>query len=362
VGNLTVSKKNANSPDVNITATVISPGVDSRFNGLVIAGKSKIRGTITATPKGGASIIAYRTVVAAMYNYDTPTFETPILEWGASIQTNVYDSNGNMTYARLSVPSYPSNPPTITTKDERYNLAYRCDDDGNPLENGTKVKLNLKCITSVVGEGINLNDVTVFQYRYAEKNNSSPAWGDWINLSLTDGTYYQGVLSDTFDKEKLYVFEFYAEDRLKNNTDLSTEVASEVVTIHFRDGGRAMAIGGYADETKNNVFNVRWESYFDKPINGTVGGKDVVGSILNYAYSCPDGVTFCKASGSYYTPDIPNDRFQYSPFIVIKANSIIHIFGFASEPYDGSKRRMIATNANLFGTWYGWKYLDDISN
>lgn len=223
-------------------------GLASKF-GAYIKGRSKIKGTITATAGTGSTIASYKTVInGSTYNETTNSFTTGALKTAGSnsFTVTVTDKRGRTaTYnGTFSVLDYT--PPKITTLTvKRASLSgstYTEDDEGTYA----KVVIN-SAITSLNSK----NDKT-FTLGYRLANST----GDFTNVTvpqtaytLNTTVYVAGMNADNAYEFKLTATDYFdAESKTVN-------LGSSFTLINFNASGHALAFGGVSDV--DNSFQVK---------------------------------------------------------------------------------------------------------
>ena len=228
------------SPSVTATVRQLTGGTNSSVTGYY-KGVSKIKVTITATPKEGASIKSYALTVDGVTKTSTSnviTSETITTTGTISVSVSATDSRGytgSKTLDSISVKDYSA--PSITSFSA---VRKGVDDEGNVVEmsNGDR-------ITVSVGYSFNSNVSSshrTYNLYYGTSNNPS------TNASIGSST--SKTISGLSTTSKYYL-KYVISDGIKTASKEIT-VSAMLPLLHLNEGGNGLGIGmssrnGYVD-------------------------------------------------------------------------------------------------------------------
>ena len=238
----------------SISSISVSEGVSglaAKF-GCYVQSKSRLNVSISASSQYGATIKSYMTVIANL-PYVNSSFTSGVINssGAVSIKTTVTDTRGysatkitNVTVVEYSNPSIPM------------FAASRCNSDGTPNDEGTRVKLSYKYSISAVN---NKNDKTVkLQYL------NGSTWTDLTTLSAysADSSYITPE-SIEFSVDNDYTFRIVATDYFAVGSVLA-EVDSSFSLINFHKDGKSFAIGKASQIADTIECAIKW--IFEKAV------------------------------------------------------------------------------------------------
>lgn len=209
--------------------------------GVGVKGKTKLGYTVSAEGQYGASI------ESCTVSFAGATGSGLSGETGATAQVGTFrpkvtvtDSRGKSTTmegSELTVYDY-SAPSFISSN------AYRADENGNALSNGTYVAVTAAASFSPVG---GYNSTTLKMRSRAVES----AWGAYSELNAQQINVLPG-----FSKSLSYEVEVVAVDTVGGSKSVTYAIPPEDVAFNIKDGGKGAAFGKYA--TEDNVLDVDW--------------------------------------------------------------------------------------------------------
>ena len=209
--------------------------------GVGVKGKTKLGYTVSAEGQYGASI------ESCIVSFAGATGSGLSGETGATAQVGTFrpkvtvtDSRGKSTTmegSELTVYDY-SAPSFISSN------AYRADENGNALSNGTYVAVTAAASFSPVG-GYNS---TTLKMRSRVVDG---AWGAYSELNAQQINVLPG-----FSESLSYEVEVVAVDAVGESKSVTYVIPTEDVAFNIKDGGKGAAFGKYA--TEDNVLDVDW--------------------------------------------------------------------------------------------------------
>lgn len=257
-------------PRLGMTLTPVH-SLASKFGGLYIQGKSKVRAAMTPEGKFGASVTSVSMLVGGR-------------SYGAD---EAYTSDFLSTYGTVNVTGYATDTRgfTIDNPKEINVIAYqnpkldsatagRCNSSGTATESGTYLKITANAsFTNVNGQNI-----CKVQYRYAQNGGTYTSWAD-LGQS-TNGTVAVNTspLLGNLSAQISYIVHIRAFDEIGNAAESVITVPTEKVYWHRDGANNALGLGKY-NERKNAVDSA-WDFYMNnKKVTGLptpTGSTDAV--------------------------------------------------------------------------------------
>jgi hypothetical protein len=256
---VTVPNNSETKPAISMTLTPVS-SLSSDFAGLYIQGKTKVKATLTATGKNGATITSYG------MKMDGTTYGA------ADSYTSVYLSG----YGSKTIYGYANDSRKFTgeTSQQINVIAYqdpklenvsavRCDKNGNESEQGTylKIKANIRF------EAISGKNTCKVQYCYSQNGQNYTDWATILENTQGTAEVNTNPLVGTLSTQVSYTVKVRAIDEIGNPAESLATVSTEKVYCH-RDGKRnALGLGKYNE--RDNAVDSAWDFYMN--------GKKVTG-------------------------------------------------------------------------------------
>ena len=244
-------------PAVSLSVKPVSTLPDA-FDGLYVQGKTKLEATVTAGGKYGADIVK-RTVRVDGTTYDTDgTYTSDYLSKYGTFTVTGYaeDSRGFSDIDNEDIVVIPYTKPKILDV-----VAERCDEDGNPADNGTYLKIVAKrSYSPATSNGVQKNFCKIrYRYKLASADSYS-AWttilaGDNLTSDQVDtGAMLNGVLSIA----STYVVQVQAIDDIGEYAETTIYIPTDIVHNHKTKNGWGM--GKYCEG--ENLLDVAWDAHF----------------------------------------------------------------------------------------------------
>lgn len=253
----TVANVADNRPTVSNSAspdnTLIPSTCRSNFSGIYVQNFSKAAVTVTASAKYSASITGYNTSLNGK-NYSGASFTSDVITGSGTLAltSTVTDSRGYTNSSSTNLTVYAYTNPTITGAS-----IYRCDSGGTASDSGTSIKINA---TRGYASVNNINKA-ILRYRY--KASTTSTWGSWntlIDRTSTSTNAYSDVISGTFAATTAYNFQISVLDDLGKEATQVFDIPTEIVTLHMKEGGKALGFGTYAGADNSIAF--AWKPKF----------------------------------------------------------------------------------------------------
>lgn len=255
---VTVPNNDNTIPSVSMALEPVS-SLGSAFNGLYIQGKTKVKATITATGKYGATITGYRVQAVSTspistsntYTSDYLTQYGDLYVYGAAQDSRGYS---NVADKKINVIAY-SKPKIMPASGESGIICARCDANGNLSTSGNYLKIKAKRSYSKVMSGSKQKNFCQIRYRYKVNGGSYSSWATILaSNSLSSDEVTTGALNCNLSATSVYVVQVQAIDDIGETDYTTVTVPTDKVYCH-RDGARrSFAFGEYV--TEDDTFSV----------------------------------------------------------------------------------------------------------
>lgn len=303
---VTVPDNSSTKPSVTMSISPVS-SLSSTFSSLYIQGKSKVKATITATGKYGASISSRRMYVGNT-RYDS--LESGYLSTTGSrtITGRAYDSRGyyNDDVQTITVIPY-SKPKILPASGEKQIICARCDSNGNLSESGTYLKIKASRSYSKVMSGDTQKNFCTIRVRYREETSST--FSSWVTLlaktttsTNTVDAEISGMVSNT---QAAYVVQVGVIDDIGESAAVQFNIPTDFVTVNIpeKHKGRRIGIGRYAEDSSEDGIDV------GLPIHGGMVDNLTLGEKLTATSTAPIDLNNYKTAGNYYSPNADNSAY-----------------------------------------------------
>lgn len=246
-------------PKVSMTLSPVG-ALPSEFAGLYIQGLTKVKATLSAEGQYGASIGSYLMKVDGVFHDIDDAYTSKYLADAGEKTVYGYatDYRGHTGENIQKINVIPYSTPKLEGAS-----AVRCDENGNPSESGTYLKISAKrSYSPVVVDGVQQNFCTI-QYKYLSDGVS---WSHWVTLlhsknfdsdEVVTGPLLEGLLIP----QKSYVVHLMAIDSIGRYSETFITIPTEKIYWH-RDGARnALGLGKY--NTRDNAVDSGWDFYMN---------------------------------------------------------------------------------------------------
>lgn len=220
-------------------------GIASKFNGFV-QNRSKLNVSISASGVYNSTITKYETYIQAVH-YLGSSFTSNLITASGTIGvlTIVTDSRGRTAQITNNVTILEYSSPTITAFS-----AYRCDDNGDPNYEGTKLKVTVNFDISTVN---NLND-KYYEILYKVKGASS-----WAGTLVSGNIYSRNdsfITSALFSGDDAYeliirIWDFFVTG--DNGVYASLDIPTAFTLVDFRATGKGIAFGKVSESDNMEI-------------------------------------------------------------------------------------------------------------
>lgn len=255
---VTVPDNTTTKPTVSMTLTPVG-SLPSAFAGLYIQGLTKVKATLSAEGKYGASIASYLMRVDGVYLDADDAFTSSYFAIAGSRTVYGYatDKRGHTGEKLEPITVIPYSGPKLEN-----TSAVRCDQDGNESESGTYLKITATRNYSPIRVDAKQKNFCKIMYRYS----NGLTYSDWVTIldrdsldsdSVTTGALLNGGLS----LESSYTVQLRAIDDIGKYTDTAIVIPTDKVYWH-RDGARnALGLGKYNE--RDNALDSAWDFYMN---------------------------------------------------------------------------------------------------
>jgi hypothetical protein len=276
----------ATKPTVSMSIALDNGLLPSKFDGLYIQGKSRVKVTISAAGKYGAGIQSlYGTMEGKTY-YPTTSgkFDTDVVRNPGNVDIVGYarDTRGVSGEAKQSITVIEySKPLVVPVGSDNAILCYRS--DGNGVRVGASTSVWIKAKRSY--HSVSGKNTCALQWRRKEASaqwsDSTHLWSDLISGTAT-GNEYNAMVPGVFDLKEAYTIQIRAVDDVGEQDIKTLEVPTQDVALHLGRGGKNVAIGTYCDYSEEHTFRNAWKAIFDDEV--IIQGqtlKDYIKSVMN---------------------------------------------------------------------------------
>ena len=313
---VTVPETSDTKPSVNMTLSPDS-SLSSAFTGLYIQGKTKVKAELSATGKHDATIKSYSMKVDGVAYDSGDNFTSDYLANAGEITVYGYakDSRGftGSTSKKITVIGY-SKPQILDA------VASRCDENGQPDDSGTYLKIKAKRSYSPVNSGGVQKNFCKIRYRYKPEN--ADAYSDWVTILARDsldsdqvetGALLGGVLS----LDNTYLVQVGVVDDIGSNTSTTVPISTERVYMHRDKVRRSLSFGmliqddNCVDVAEDITVRIRGplEVFTSDDMNGNTVDYLKLGSKITATSAAPVSLNKYKIPGNYYSPNADNSRY-----------------------------------------------------
>ena len=332
------------------------PSVPSSLAGEYIQGKTRVSGTITATPKYNATITKYAYIADGKHEwFDKDTFTTNTITSSGNVSviakaTDSRDFTGETSQTKYFHPY--SKPLVEPLNGVNAIQCYRSNERGE--RKGSSKSVWIKAKMSFYD--LSARNGCTLEWRWRSTNG---AWKDeWYTLiarTTSTDNGFDALVSGEFAPNESYVIQIRAKDDIGEYDIKDFEIPTQDVALHLGAGGKRVTVGDYC-EGEDYTFRSAWKAKFDNGIYGTLHGtmsQELAGDVLAFAESCPQGFTPFFTGGS--STNVPaTGNYQYaSGFVHKRSDSQIAVFIISYFSGDLA----INTYYDTAGGWLGWRYL-----
>ena len=263
----------------------------SAFAGLYIQGLTKVQATLSAKGQYGTSIESYLMKVdGESYGSDVAHTSRYLSDAGRkTVYGYATDHRGHTGESTQTIDVIAYSSPKLEG-----TTAVRCDNNGNPSDSGTYLKIHAKRSYSHVISGGTQRNFCAIRYKYTQ---DGVTWTPWVTIldfnhagsdEITTGALLNGLLST----ETSYVVCIRAIDSIGRYSETNITIPTEKVYMD-RDGKRnAIGLGKYNEH--DNAVDSAWGFYMNgNKITGLPMPLDDTDAVPK-AYAAPADIKMVK--------------------------------------------------------------------
>lgn len=341
---LTITEASAR-PTVSVSLT---PQNGQAAGTVFVQTLSAAKVVITATPKFGASVVKYETVIDGK-TYNTQSFVSDVFATSGAkaVKVTIADSRGYSASVSLDIDVLPySLPAVVSGSGAGTVLCFRGNSDGQEVSDSTTVYIKAKMQYSQISSGG--TSTNTCKLRWRSRKASATGFGVWTELTTDSLGEYAGLIAGSFAVTDSYEIEIGVLDTMGGASSVVYTIPEGTVTFHLKKGGKAVGVGKYADE--DNTVAVAWKTLFDSGFLGTALLTQAA-DVFSFAEACAVGVTPFLTTNT--TTNIPTQGYyDHSPGVVFRCGStwgVVYLFDYI----DGS----VAVCNMVQNTWSQWRYI-----
>lgn len=294
VGSASTAKCKVYIPENDYTVPAVAMSLSpvstlsENFNGLYIQNKTKVQANFTGTEaKYGASISSCSMTVDGK-TYGNPYLSDLLSKYGTiPVKGTAVDSRGFSASSPQNINVIPySKPSLVPYTGESSIVCKRCDDTGIFSPSGANLRIKVgRQYSKVMVDGVQKN-FCLMRFRY--KAEGATSWGAWRTLIAKDDTAdsVDVTLTDiTLSLSTTYLVQIEVVDEVGESFSTIITIPTEEVTVHLREGGKAVGIGKYAE--KDNIIDIddEWELNARGEVRiGKTLHPNHIASLDSYAY------------------------------------------------------------------------------
>lgn len=276
---VTVPDNSNTKPAVSMTLTPVS-SLPSAFAGLYIQGKTKVKATLSATGKYGATIKSYSMKVDGISHGSGDSYTSDYLSTYGNKTVYGYatDSRGFTGSKSQAINVIAYSKPKITV-----SVCGRCDANGNLSSSGTYLKIKAARSYSTVTSGGVQKNFCLIRYRY--KAASAASYSAWTTIlardTLTTNQVETGaLLGGVLAVDTSYMVQVQAIDDVGEYAETTISVPTDVVYMHRTKN--AMGLGKYAEG--ENVLDMGWDIKMNGNMVSGLGTPSENGDAVSLGY------------------------------------------------------------------------------
>lgn len=248
---LNIPNDSTTKPSVSASLTP-SHSLTGDFASLYVQGKSKVKATITASGKYGATITGQKMVVESKTYDSGDSFTSGYISGKDTIAVKITatDSRGfSQTITKnITVFAY-SDPKVVPASGESSIICARCDANGNLSESGTYLKIKAKRSYSLCTiDGVQKNFCYI-RYRYKPEGGSYSSWTTILATTATSDEVTTGaLLANGLLLTSSYVVQIGVVDTIGEPSAATIRIPTDKVYMHRAGSRRSLAIGKYVED------------------------------------------------------------------------------------------------------------------
>lgn len=267
---ITVPNNSTTQPKVTMSLSPVS-SLPSAFNGLYVAGKSKVKVSYDAS-SDYSTIKSYETRLLGDTSNANPYTSGFLSNGSVEITGKVTDARGYSTTKKGTITVIPySRPRVIPGEGESSIVCTRCNSNGKPDPGGVYLLIKIgRKYSKVVSNGTQKNYCKLsYQWKTDAQGESSYSNPVELLARTTTSDYVSETLSGIVTSNTTaYNIRLIAEDDIGETDTVTITIPTAFATFHAPAGGHGFTLGGYHDPSKQDVF----ACWFDAEFYGEVRG------------------------------------------------------------------------------------------
>lgn len=279
---VTVPNNSTTQPKVTMTLSPVS-SLPSAFNGIYVAGKSKVKVSYSAS-SDYSTIAAYSTTVTGESGSTNP-YTSPLLSNSGTVTITgkVTDARGYYTTKTSDITVIPYSRPRIIPGEGQSNIVCtRCNSDGTIDPGGVYLLIKAGRKYEKVVSGGSQKNYCRLSYRWKTDADADSEYSSLVTLLEGNAAadYVSVVLGGIVSSNTTaYNIQLIAEDDIGETDTATITVPTAFVTCHAPAGGHGFTLGGYHDPDKYDVFDCRFDAEFQGNVTGRVLGLGMLPEI-----------------------------------------------------------------------------------
>ena len=270
---VTIPETSDTLPTVAMSLSPVS-SLGSQFSGLYIQNKTKVQANFTGSVgKYGASIKSY-SMKADGKSYGNPYQSDILSNYGTiSVTGTATDSRGLSGTSTQNITVIPYAKPSLAPyTGESSIVCKRCDSTGNLTPSGTCLRIKAgRQYSKVVADGVQKN-FCIMRFKY--KTEGATSWISEATILAKDATAdgVDAILTNVnLSPATTYIVQIEVADDVGESYSTLITIPTDNVTVHLREGGKAIGIGKYAEKDNIVDINELWEVN----VRGTLKAKEI---------------------------------------------------------------------------------------
>lgn len=302
IGTETVSftAKVPNNSTTRPQVTMKASAVDTPFDGVYVAGKSKVKVEYDAD-SDYSNIQSYQTeLLSYSYSSKSSSYTSPVLANAGTVEITgkVTDDRGYSTTKTASIEVIDYSRPRIIPGEGKSSIVCkRCNSDGTADPGGVYLLIQIGRKYSKVVSNETQKNYCKISYQWKTDAQSDSEYSNPVELlaGTAETDYVDAVLENIVSSNTTsYNIQLIAEDDVGETDTVTVTVPTAFVAFHVPVGGHGFTLGGYHDPAKIDVFDCRFDAEFPGNVSGRVLGLGALPEI-------PEGADAndYKEAGSY---------------------------------------------------------------
>lgn len=254
---VTVPDNDDTKPVVSISLAQMS-NLPSAFDGVYVAGVTKVKTVLSATGQYGTGIDYYMMRVDGGFYYEEDDLTSDFLTQGIkTVYGYAVDNRGHIGEAKATIVVCSYDSPKLENAS-----AVRCDKNGNISDSGTYLKITARRNYTKVIHNYEQRNFCEIRYRISDGR----SYSEWVTIldkaSLdTDVVTTAPLLNGELSNEASYTVQIRAVDDVGRYADTFIIIPTERIYWH-RDGARnSLGLGKYNE--RDNAIDSAWDIYMN---------------------------------------------------------------------------------------------------